>query len=153
MRAVGFVHSPPSAGLLPPARAGTEYRGLVHVSDWLPTLLHVAGADPAALAPGIDGVNVWPAIAEGALPSPRAEILHGIDVVGGLGPSGFGNAAIRVGGLKLLVGQPGVAASSGWAPPPGCGTDAAQGGVCAPPRLPAGAGCSPDDKDTHTCEL
>ena len=98
-RANGFVHSP----LL--KTTGYEYRGLVHVSDWFPTLLTLAGGDLAD-HPGLDGHAVWEAITTNG-PSPRTELLHNIDVFGGLGRTGFGNANIRVGDLKLIVGSPG----------------------------------------------
>jgi arylsulfatase B/arylsulfatase I/J len=152
MRAVGFVHAPPSSGLLPVARVGTDYHGLVHVSDWLPTLIHIAGGDPSTLAPGIDGMDMWPAISAGTV-SPRTELLHGIDVVGGVGSSGFGNAGIRVGNLKLLVGQPGV--MGGHYAPPGCSATACP--QPKPPAAPAGVAgavaatnCTADTATTGT---
>ena len=37
IRSVGFVHSP----LLPKERRGTVSKNLMHVTDWLPTLMHL----------------------------------------------------------------------------------------------------------------
>jgi len=41
VRVPGFVHSP----LLPASVRGTVSHELFHVTDWLPTLCHVAGAE------------------------------------------------------------------------------------------------------------
>jgi arylsulfatase A len=45
----------PASGLV----GGREIRALVHLTDWLPTLLAVAGASPPP-SPKLDGVNVLP---------------------------------------------------------------------------------------------
>ena len=67
-RAVGFVHS----ALLP--RTGFTYHGLVHVTDWLPTFVHLAGGDVGSL-PAIDGHDVWGSITTNTT-SPRTELLY-----------------------------------------------------------------------------
>jgi len=120
IRAVGFVHSP----LL--KRKGAVSRALIHVSDWYPTLLRLAGAPQTHH--GLDGHNVWGSISEG-LPCPRTEILLNIDPVSrkpeepydkALMLNGFGiwdtaiRAALRVGDLKLLTGNVG---DGDWIPP------------------------------------
>ncbi|XP_061427349.1 arylsulfatase I [Lethenteron reissneri] len=123
VRALGFVHSP----LL--RLKGRVSRALVHVSDWFPTLLALAGAgadtttaDPAS--PALDGHDVWRALSEGA-PSPRTEILHNIDPLynrarGGSRAAGHGlwntgvQAALRQGDWKILTGDPGY---GDWVPP------------------------------------
>ncbi|KAG9344531.1 hypothetical protein JZ751_011201 [Albula glossodonta] len=120
VRAVGFVHSP----LL--KRKGVVNKALVHISDWYPTLLSLAGASAKSLR-HLDGHNVWAAISEG-LPSPRTEILFNIDPVsrrpGAANPqtlrAGFGiwdtaiRASIRAGDWKLLTGNVG---DGDWVPP------------------------------------
>lgn len=72
IRTVGFVHSP----LL--KKKGIVSRALIHVSDWYPTLLGLAGARQSHH--GLDGHDVWGSISEG-LPCPRTEILFNIDPV------------------------------------------------------------------------
>lgn len=120
IRAVGFVHSP----LL--KKKGVVSRALIHVSDWYPTLLRLAGHRQVLL--GLDGHDQWGAISDG-LPSPRAEILFNIDPVSrkpgepydkALLLNGLGiwdtavRAAIRAGDWKLLTGNVG---DGDWIPP------------------------------------
>ena len=47
VRVPGFVHSP----LLPASVRGTVSHELFHVTDWLPTLCHVAGAETSRNRP------------------------------------------------------------------------------------------------------
>ncbi|KAG5845586.1 hypothetical protein ANANG_G00140850 [Anguilla anguilla] len=104
-------------------RKGTSCRGLVHITDWFPTLVTLAeGSLEEDL--NLDGYDVWEAISEG-FPSPRQDILHNIDPIytkakNGSWKAGHGiwntavQAAIRVGDWKLLTGVPGY---SDWVPP------------------------------------
>jgi len=95
---VGFIHSPK----LP--QQGITYKGMVHVSDWLPTLVNLAGRNASA-AGGLDGHDVWHAVTSDTA-SPRYELLHNIDTYAGVSTSmPFGHAAIRVGDLKLVYTQ------------------------------------------------
>ena len=114
MRGVGFVHSP----LI--KHRGTVNSGLIHVSDWFPTILALAGGNTTGL--NVDGFDVWKSIVNGE-PSPRQEILHNIDPLmpkhgSVLNISKFDNrvrAAIRVGNWKLITGNP---LDGSWIAPP-----------------------------------
>lgn len=116
MRGVGFVHSP----LL--NSSGTVSKELMHVSDWHPTMLSIAGVSINGTNPPLDGVSQWDTIRMGQA-SPRTEILHNIDPLytpkgGNSYPNIFDTrtrAAIRVGEYKLITGDPG---NSSWIPPP-----------------------------------
>ena len=91
--AAAFVHSK----LLADSVQGTSYRGLMHVTDWLPTLMHLASGGLWAGTPlsgkEVDGIDMWPALAAGA-PSPRTEILHYHDGDG---------SVIQIGDYKMLT--------------------------------------------------
>ncbi len=65
--------------------------GMMHVTDMLPTLASVAGTTAAKSKP-LDGMDMWPTIAEGK-PSPRTEVVYNIDPTGG---------AVRQGDWKLV---------------------------------------------------
>ena len=77
-------------------RAGTTSEALFHVTDWLPTLLQAAGGSVENL--DIDGVNQWEMLM-GESEDIRDSFLYNIDPIDG-------NAAIRWGNFKLIVGNP-----------------------------------------------
>ena len=75
-------------------KAGTTVTEPLHMVDWYPTLLKLAGAKAEQKLP-LDGKDVWPTIAEGK-PSPHDAILLNTT------PN---NGAIRAGDWKLVVNR------------------------------------------------
>lgn len=89
-----------SGGALPDALRGTTYNGMVHITDWLPTLMDIATRgkwtgsysntdgterDGTSLAyVELDGVNIWPALLANTS-SPRTQIIHYVDDSGNVG--------------------------------------------------------------------
>jgi arylsulfatase A-like enzyme len=73
-------------------KPGTEVHAPLHMVDWYPTLLSLAGASPSQNIP-LDGRDAWPAIARGAA-SPHDAILLNATPDSG---------AIRVGDWKLVL--------------------------------------------------
>lgn len=72
--------------------AGAVVKQPLHVVDWYPTLLALAGASTQQPAQ-VDGVNVWATISAGQ-PSPHSEIILNATPIAG---------AIRVGNWKFLL--------------------------------------------------
>ena len=78
-------------------KAGSVVNAPLHVVDWYPTLLKLAGAEPGQSLP-LDGRDAWPTIIAGA-PSPHDAILLNATPQAG---------AIRVGDWKLIVRSAGA---------------------------------------------
>jgi arylsulfatase A-like enzyme len=72
-------------------KPGTVVDQPIHVVDVYPTLAHLAGASLEKTKP-LDGVDVWPTIADGQ-PSPRREVVYNVSPFGG---------AVRQGDWKLV---------------------------------------------------
>lgn len=72
----------------------------MHISDWHPTILNLAGED----ASGLDGVDQTRMVLKGRR-SARKEIIYQIDSTF---PQFMGAEAIRVGKYKLIRGFPGL---------------------------------------------
>ena len=83
-----------AGGRLPAALRGTSTEKVVWVGDLHPTLCQLARC-PAAPGLALDGVDVWPALTQAEVPSPRQEVLLMADPFGA-GPLGqlltWGNA-------------------------------------------------------------
>jgi arylsulfatase A-like enzyme len=73
-------------------KAGSAVNEPMHMVDWYPTLLKLAGASLAQKLP-LDGLDIWPTITKGA-PSPHEQILLNTEPTRG---------AIRVGDWKLVL--------------------------------------------------
>ncbi|GAB6019685.1 Arylsulfatase, variant 2 [Chamberlinius hualienensis] len=99
-RGPALVHSPMLF------KSGYISNEIMHAVDWFPTLIALAGGKAKA---GVDGVNQWKMISNGSVSS-RKQFIYNIDNF-----NGSLNAAIRVGGYKLIVGNPGK--PDGWYPP------------------------------------
>lgn len=120
-----------SGGVVPSNLRGSVYNGFVHVTDWLPTLVHAmsGSAEWQSFAPEGqppfeegDGLDLWPALAAGApAMSPRDWLLvetHPTDAQCG---SRVHGDALLVGDWKLVrldtqISRPD---ENGWFPPPG----------------------------------
>ncbi|XP_078377383.1 arylsulfatase B-like [Oculina patagonica] len=114
VRGVSFVHG----NML--GRTGVKCEGLLHVTDWYPTLVNLAGGTYDDAASPIDGMDVWNTISHGE-PSPRKEILLNIDMnrsnADGLSTTIYEGIAFRMGDMKLLMNVP----NSTWFKPPELG--------------------------------
>lgn len=88
----GGVRVPAVAAWTGKIKPGSIVGAPLHMVDWYPTLVKLAGGSLAQKHP-LDGRDAWPAITQGA-PSPHEDILHNITATGG---------AIRVGDWKLVV--------------------------------------------------
>lgn len=92
-------------------KPGTKVDAPLHIVDWYPTLLKLAGASLEQKLP-LDGRDLWPAITEGK-PSPHEEIVLN---------AAPRNGAIRVGDWKLVLnGQLGLSEDENGAAPPAAG--------------------------------
>ena len=88
----GGVRVPAVAAWTGKIKAGSVVNAPLHMVDWYPTLLNLAGVSLAQKHP-LDGRDAWPAITQGA-PSPHEDLLINISATGG---------AVRVGDWKLVV--------------------------------------------------
>ena len=79
--------------------AGKTIDEPLHAVDWYPTLVKLTGATPEQKLP-VDGLDIWPVLTAGAKSPHEALILCGTE---------RGQAAIRMGDWKLLVGAGGKA--------------------------------------------
>ncbi|XP_078000474.1 arylsulfatase I-like [Glandiceps talaboti] len=123
IRAVGFVNSP----LLGDHVRGTATKELIHMSDWFPTLVRLAGGTLIGNKK-LDGYNQWETISQGA-PTVRNEILLNIDPlykspsINKINGEKWADnqhfnisirAGIRAGEWKLMTGSAG---NGSWVPP------------------------------------
>ena len=89
------------------------YNGLMHVTDWLPTLFSAAGGDPRTLPQSLYGIDLWHDLMSGKRDNySRKEVLHNIDDTQQV-------FSLRVGDYKLNFGTVFGGTSDGWYLPPG----------------------------------
>ncbi|ELU12719.1 hypothetical protein CAPTEDRAFT_140387 [Capitella teleta] len=103
-RVPAFVWSP----LL--KKSGYVSKQMMHISDWLPTLLEAAGYNMSALPGDLYGVSQWQALQENG-PSARNSMLYNAD------HKKQGSWALRVGDMKLLQAEGATQLHSGWQQP------------------------------------
>jgi hypothetical protein len=80
---------------------------MVHVVDWLPTLLSAAGYDLGKLPADLNGLDQWKILSTNSTPR-RTEFLYNID------PKAW---AIRVQDMKLIYGHGTTGRYDGWYKP------------------------------------
>ena len=88
----------------------------MHISDWLPTLLHVAGYDAKSLPLSqLDGFDMWDVLSSNLEISPRTEVLYDINI-----DPAFYTSALRINNMKIILGSEGILEGDrdGWYEPP-----------------------------------
>lgn len=124
IRGVAFVHG----DIL--GRRQVVSNDLMHVSDWYPTLVNLAGGSLNDTLP-LDGVDQWKMLSEGSA-SARDTILHNIDpVTAPIGERVYKDtfdtrvrAALRWKQWKVITGNPG---NGSWVPGECSGLEAKRG--------------------------
>jgi len=86
-------------------------QGLVHVTDWYPTLVTAAGGDTSK--EDLDGVDQWAGFLDPSLPRPRQEMIYNIHYKAGNDEMPV--SAIRMGDWKYIWRATGF---NGWMEPP-----------------------------------
>ena len=75
-RVAAFISSP-NPSYIPAAARGTSSHALAHVTDLFPSICGLAGCDASATATGpLDGLDVWAALTDPGVPSPRTSMLY-----------------------------------------------------------------------------
>eukprot|EP00911_Craspedida_sp_UC1_P001706 UC1_evm1s1295 len=139
--------------MLHPSLRGTTTYALMHVTDWLPTLVGLTG-EPAVAKPGfeLDGSDQSPHLLEAA-PSARTETLINIERTDGTTAPGSTpgkcdshvlQAAVVVGAHKIIVGGGGT--PNTWYHddlpyPNGTSAPVPQGGCIKACQAPSPSGC------------
>jgi arylsulfatase A-like enzyme len=108
VRVPAFVFAP---GIVPEARQGSAYHGMMHHVDLMTTFFGLAGGDVAALKAldaDLDGEDHWPALL-GETTSPRSELVLNLPRSTTWSPGENATdegVALRVGKYKLLTNHP-----------------------------------------------
>jgi len=89
-----------------------EINGLMHISDWLPTLVSIASKGEMSVPSELDGIDQSDMLLNGGA-SKRTNMVYNIDrQLNLIGGSKFGEMAVRNEKYKLLWGFPGQ--TDGW---------------------------------------
>ncbi|XP_055355360.1 arylsulfatase B-like isoform X2 [Paramacrobiotus metropolitanus] len=118
---------------------GTVWNGLMHLTDWLPTLMTATGGMPVR---NVDGVDQWKSLVEAA-PSMRNELLMQADAI-------WDQYALRWYQYKLLVKEnpiTGYNADRWYVPVDGIIPDYVNA------SLPAAVHCAPPQSTERPCHL
>jgi arylsulfatase I/J len=108
IRVTAFV----SGGFIPTHVRGQKRSGYIHISDWYPTSIGLAGGDPTDDHPGlpsVDGIDMWGYLNGSVSESPRYEIMIGSELVS-MKPKAhptfplWWNGALINGSYKLILG-------------------------------------------------
>lgn len=91
------------------------YKGLMHVTDWLPTIAAMADVQILGTKFPLDGMNIWDSMMLNKT-SPRKNILLNIEMMKSRGPR-FGYIE---GDYKLIVGTPAAGTPDDIYPSPNC---------------------------------
>jgi arylsulfatase A-like enzyme len=94
------AHSWISSPLL--KKKGIEADGLMHITDWLPTIVKLAGGK-VPKSDGVDGVEQIALVTEGGQ-SKRKDMIYNVDMELETGPASFGCMAVRDLRYKLIWG-------------------------------------------------
>eukprot|EP01060_Flectonema_neradi_P021719 TRINITY_DN295_c0_g1_i6.p1 TRINITY_DN295_c0_g1~~TRINITY_DN295_c0_g1_i6.p1 ORF type:complete len:711 (+),score=156.58 TRINITY_DN295_c0_g1_i6:68-2200(+) len=97
VRVVSFVKG--TVNDLAPLPSGIRSDALIHVTDWMPTMVSLAKGS-VAKAKALDGFNVWDAL-KGTAPSPRTSIVWNINGDGMTSPKL--PTAFRFGDYKMIT--------------------------------------------------
>ncbi|XP_076471143.1 arylsulfatase J-like [Babylonia areolata] len=97
---------------LKPQLVGTEYDGLVHVTDWYKTL-YAAGRGNMTLLHEMDSINQYNKLVNGETPSARREMIYNIDTY-----AKTNRSAVRLDDHKYIRGHAGHSRWLSAAPAP-----------------------------------
>jgi len=108
IRVHSFIYSSMFAGT---TLKGSRYPGLMHISDWVPTIMHMV-SNVSMVPQELDGVSQWPALQMQQKP-PRQILVHNVDrwvtMQNGtkewLAPLDQSRGALRVGDMKLITNE------------------------------------------------
>eukprot|EP01084_Bolivina_argentea_P022811 42424_1 len=100
VKGAGFVYTPLFEAFPNKYKSGYRYKGLMHVTDWYPTLAGMINANIDKLS-DLDGYNMWKALINNET-STRTEILLNID------PLKNNNSGLISGKWKLLQNMNGA---------------------------------------------